>query len=359
MGKFLKLFQIHSEYESEKDDLIRPNVSYCEDQPVVVHYNPWVENKIIAKFNVTSTSNPTSIGYSGYTVGFSSIEVDGSELANVVDKYTFSTTGEHTVKYTLTDPTSVLQNSFRNCTNLTSVQIPNTVTSIGVQAFQSCSNLISVTMSNKITGISRNCFYECGNLTDINIPKNITIIDNYAFYACTSLTNISIPNAVTTIGNSAFQNCNNLTGITIPNTVTSIGQQAFYGCSSLTSMNIPNGVTSIAVQAFQGCSGIINITIGNGLTSIARNAFLGCTNLTTINFPSSLTSIDNVAFQNCTNLTTIISNATTAPTISNNTFQSVKNGGTLYVPIGSTGYDVWMGTSNYYLGKYGWTKVEQ
>ena len=64
-------------------------------------------------------------------------------------------------------------------------------------------------------------------------------------------------------------------------------------------------------------------------------------------------------FNTCSGLTSITSLATTAPTIASNTFQDVKTGGTLTVPSGSSGYDVWMGTSNYYLGKYNWTKVEQ
>jgi hypothetical protein len=72
-----------------------------------------------------------------------------------------------------------------------------------------------------------------------------------------------------------------------------------------------------------------------------------------------VTSISYGAFQNCSGLTNITCNAITAPTIQNNTFQSIKTGGTLTVPTGSTGYDVWMGTGYYYLGKYNWTKVEQ
>jgi hypothetical protein len=62
---------------------------------------------------------------------------------------------------------------------------------------------------------------------------------------------------------------------------------------------------------------------------------------------------------NCSSLTEIISLATTAPTIASATFSGVKTGGTLYVPSGSSGYNTWMGTGNYYLGKYNWTKVEQ
>ena len=72
-----------------------------------------------------------------------------------------------------------------------------------------------------------------------------------------------------------------------------------------------------------------------------------------------MTSIGAGAFSGCSGLTSITSLATTAPTIESSTFQNVKTGGTLYVPSGSTGYDVWMGTDDNYLGKYNWTKVEQ
>jgi hypothetical protein len=72
-----------------------------------------------------------------------------------------------------------------------------------------------------------------------------------------------------------------------------------------------------------------------------------------------VTSIGDRAFYDCSGLTSTICNAITAPTIQNSTFQNVKTSGTLTVPSGSTGYDVWMGTGDYYLGKYNWTKIEQ
>ena len=176
MSLFLKLFGTTAEYNTYTADtanFIKPNVSCAMDDLTNVHYNPWVETRVVAKYNVTSS--PTPIGYNAYTSGFSAIEIDGVVQPSVTSAYTFNTTGEHTVKYTLTDPTS--------------------------------------------------------------------------------------------IGNSAFRNCSSLKNIT--------------------------------------------------------------------------------------------SNATTAPTISNYTFYSVKTSGILTVPSGSSGYDVWMRTSNYYLGKYNWTKVEQ
>ena len=177
--------------------------------------------KVVAKFNVTSTSSPTKLCNSSAVSQFSGIEIDGVVQPSVVSAYTFSTTGEHSVKYTLTDPTS-------------------------------------------------------------------------------------------------------------------IGDGAFSSCSGLTSIDIPSGATSIGSNAFASCSGLTSCTIGSGVTSIGNYAFIYC---------SSLTSI--------------VSNATTAPTIKSSTFQGVKTGGTLTVPSGSSGYDVWMGTGDYYLGYYNWTKVEQ
>jgi hypothetical protein len=89
------------------------------------------------------------------------------------------------------------------------------------------------------------------------------------------------------------------------------------------------------------------------------SAFDGCSKLTNVTIGSGVESISNYAFRDCSSLTSITSNATTAPTIKNDTFSNVGTGGTLTVPSGSSGYDVWMGTGNYYLGKYNWTMVEQ
>ena len=170
----------------------------------------------------------------------------------------------------------------------------------------------------------------------IEFDDDVTSIGQYAFYKCTSLTSIDIPNSVTSIGKHAFESCSGLTSIAIPDSVTSIGQQAFYKCTSLTSIEIPDSVTTIGPDAFNSCSSLTSVTIGNSVTIIGQ-----------------------YAFQNCSGLTSIVSNAMKAPTIQYNTFRNVKTGGTLTVPRGSSGYNVWMGTDYYYLGLYNWTKVEQ
>ncbi len=280
MGKYLKLFETHSQYTAftQTEDFILPNVSYCKDQTDIVHYNPIVvETRLMVTYNVEDASEPTQLYFynteaKATGVGmFGKVEIDGTEVS-VTDldgnngSYQLSV-GEHTVAYTLKDPTN--------------------------------------------------------------------------------------------IGNGAFYNCSNLTNISIPNGVTSIGDYAFAVCSSLASITIPNSVTSIGTQAFTECIGLISITIGNGVTNIGDSAFYYCSGLTSVTIGDSVTSIGNQAFYYCSKLESITSLATTAPTIQSNTFLNVKTNGTLTVPSGSTGYDVWMGTGNYYLGKYSWTKVEQ
>ena len=111
------------------------------------------------------------------------------------------------------------------------------VTSIGVSAFKARINNHQV----------------CSSLTSITIPNSVTSIGNAAFCDCYRLTSITLPNSVTSIGSSAFSGCSGLTSITIPNSVTSISDYAFNNCSGLTSITIPNSVTSISDYAFGYC----------------------------------------------------------------------------------------------------------
>ena len=262
--------------------------------------------------------------------------------------------------------TGIANQAFYQYTNLTSVTIPNSVISIGNYAFQGCSGLTSVTIGNNVTSIGNYAFSGCETLTNVTIPNNVTSLDEGVFWGCGNLTSIDIPDSVTSIGKWAFRSCSGLESVTIGSGVTNIGREAFYLCRGLKRINsdtdgvfnLPNSVTSID-SAFSNCSSLTSVIIPNSVTSIGDSAFYDCTGLESVTIGNSVTSIGNDAFYLCSSLTNITSLATTAPTIQSQTFQYVKRGGTLTVPSGSTGYDVWMGTGNYYLGKYNWTKVEQ
>ena len=191
---------------------------------------------------------------------------------------------------------SIPNNAFYGCSGVTSITIPDSVTSIGSSAFYGCTSLTNITIPNSVTSIGYYAFRGCSGLTSVTIGNGVTSIGERAFDGCTGLTSITIPDSVTSIGYGAFQDCTGLTSITIPNSVTSIGSSALLGCTGLTSVTIGNGVTSIGSSVFSGCSGLTSIVIPNSVTSIASGAFKGCTGLTSIIIPDSVTSIDISAF---------------------------------------------------------------
>ena len=214
-----------------------------------------------------------------------------------VNNYAFFNSGLTSV--TIPDSvTSIGNYAFEDCSGLTSVTIGNSVTSIGDRAFSNCSGIESlvVTAGNKKYHSANNCIIKTGtkqlivgcNTSIIPSDGSVTSIGHNAFWGCSGLTSVTIPDRVTSIGDSAFYGCSGLTSVTIPDSVTSIGDSAFRGCSGLTSVTIPDSVTSIGWGAFIDCSGLTSVTIGNSVTSIGRSAFSGCRGLTSITYKGTI-----------------------------------------------------------------------
>jgi hypothetical protein len=231
----------------------------------------------------------------------------------------------------------------RKC-DITSIIIPESVTTIVDGAFYSCAHLTSITVDannqnftseggilydkqkttliaypsatdnviipDSVTTIGQAAFRNCYNLPSVIISDSVTTIGRSAFWNCTSLTSVYIPDSVTDIGSSAFWNCRSLTSVYIPEGITAIGDWAFFSCKSLTSVTIPNSVTTIGNSAFAGmydAMGLKTVIFAEGsrLDTIGNNAFGYCSNLTDITIPEGVTSIGNTPFAGCTSLTSI------------------------------------------------------
>ena len=148
------------------------------------------------------------------------------------------------------DWTSIASYAFSSCTSqpLTSITIPDTVTSIDNNAFAN-SGLQTLTIPDSVTSLGSNLCLGCTSLTSVIIGNNVPIINEESFRFCSSLTSVSIGNSVTTIDDGAFMECTSLTSVTIPDSVTTLEPLVFYGCTSLTSVTLTDSITSMADQS--------------------------------------------------------------------------------------------------------------
>lgn len=136
----------------------------------------------------------------------------------------------------LTSWTRATHHGFADCTSLTSITLPNTITYFAPQLFTGCTSLTSITLPPLIMEIHNGAFYGCTSLTSITVPSGVERIGSTTFYNCTNLASITLSNSLSEIGQQAFQYCSSLTSITLPSTITKIGQRAFYdaGLTSIT-----------------------------------------------------------------------------------------------------------------------------
>ena len=218
------------------------------------------------------------------------------------------------------------------------------VTGIGPTAFDGCSGLTSITIPNKMTSIEQFTFTNCRSLSSITIPNSVTSIGPYAFAWCTSLTSLTLSSNVESIMDNAFRGDSSLISLTIPSKVSFIGPYAFQECYGLTSMVVETGNKNY--DSRENCNAIIetatntllagcqNTVIPNSVTSIGENAFYFCLTLTSIVIPSSVKSIGKRAFLDCRNLSTINSYIKNVFETGEEAFKYSQNA-TLYVPKGT------------------------
>ena len=293
--------------------------------------------------------------------------------------------------------TNVANFTFRECTNLFEIELPNNLTTISSWTFYGCKSITRVSLPNNITTIDSHAFRECSSLLTINFPDGLTSIGSQAFYECSSLKSVAIPNTVTSIGSDAFGKCTNLTLVNYPEKLSSFvvfytpanvktvywdvtnmdyalmrgTNDTYYGLGSnyyigyntgyssntsienvifgekvqripgylchylynLEEITIPNSVTSIGSYAFNGCKSLSSVSIGENVTSIESAAFDGCTSLVSITFPKKITIIEGNAFNLCSSLKYCYSKAETPPILETNALPSTI--GIIYVPRAS------------------------
>ncbi len=242
--------------------------------------------------------------------------------------------------------TEIERYAFYGCTSLYSIDIPDTVTTIGVNGtgrtsgtiygvFEKCTSLKSVKLPAALESVygytygnSYAMFDGCTALTDVTIPEGVKKLDTYMFYNCPALTEITIPSTVTTLPQGLFLNCAALETVNLPDTLKEIGTYAFTGCTSLETIDVPNSVTTIGSYAFGGytqysttyeASGLTSFTfpesvdsegkavdmiLGNTSTGV-KKIFNGCANLTTITLSKAVKDVSDL-LSGCNSITTVI-----------------------------------------------------
>ena len=258
--------------------------------------------------------------------------------------------------------------AFGYCQAMVSITFPSTLTSLGFHAIRDCYSLTYVTLPESLTDLSDACFDNCrslkgfqgpyasadhkclikdgrliaiaipyGSSPSFTIPSGVTDIGDYVFHFRGDFTEITIPEGVKTIGHS-FSACTSLTSITIPESVTNIGTGAFTECTSLQEFNgtfasddhrclVVNGTTVGFAPA-----GLTSYTIPSVVTNVAYSTFERCYELTSVTIPESVTQIGEYAFSYCSALTSVIMESSTPPVLMGNRIFNNTNNCPIYVP---------------------------
>ena len=201
---------------------------------------------------------------------------------------------------------AVGNHAFEDCYKLREVVFNERLQRIDASAFSNCTSLSTITFPSTVTKIDNHAFYKCSNLREVEFNDGLKLIGTHAFYECTSLPSITFPSAVTTIREWAFSRCDSLSEVVFNDGLKTIRLQAFSDCTSLSSITLPSTVTEIGDKAFRGCNNLREVVFHEGLQKIEFGAFDGCTSLSSITIPSTVAEIGYGAFCNCRNLREVV-----------------------------------------------------
>lgn len=301
-------------------------------------------------------NNLRSVNYTGIIDNWCGINF-GSITANpIAFSQNLFINGQLINNAIITTATQVKDYAFYKCSSLTSVTIPNTVSSIGDRAFSGCNNVDTLyynarNLTTTSGWASSSNGFRPMKLKHLVIGDSVQALPSYVFYYQDSLTSVSIPNSVTTIGNDAFSYCSSLTSVHYEGTIADWCNISFSGSTSnplyyahslkindtlINKLIIPNTVNQIKNYAFYNCSSIDTLIIGETVSSIGSSAFYGCTGLTSLSIGSIVANIGSSAFSGCTGLSSIFSECTTAPSLGTSAFDNVPESIPVHIPCGSS-----------------------
>lgn len=270
---------------------------FDQDTNTITSYSQDVEHapKDIVIPSTINGVEVKSIGAGAFKARVDITSVVIPDTVTTIDDSTFQgCTGLRSVKLG-NGVTSISGNAFSGCSSLTDVQFPDGLVTIWGGAFRKCSKLTGVVLPDSVEKIGRGAFEGCSSLTDMRLPSGVTLKDA-AFEDCTGLATVTLPDDITEIPQDAFSGCTSLKSITLPDSIVKIDQSAFYHCSSLTAITIPEHITIIGGGVFKGCTSLTSVSLPNGLERIGNNTFYECAKLTSITIPNGVSTIGKRAF---------------------------------------------------------------